>query len=174
MVLDFSYRVIKLNRLNWRDFLRQPNPVAAALMAKMKIAPEDRPKVKLEFLRMIATLRLDIARSELLRDFMDTYLKLSAQEERLLYNPIIEQMNPDEKREIMKVIDQWDAAGIAKGVRQSVLRLLSHRFGPIPAEMADRIAMLDEPAMEELLVAILTFGSLKEVQAWIAAHNERA
>ena len=37
-VLDFTYRVIQLNRLNWRDFVRRPNPVASALMAKMGIA----------------------------------------------------------------------------------------------------------------------------------------
>ena len=41
-VLAFKFRTIQLNRLSWRDFVRQPNPVAAALMAKMKIAPEDR------------------------------------------------------------------------------------------------------------------------------------
>jgi hypothetical protein len=40
-ILHFSYRVIQLNRLNWRDFIRRTNPVAAALMAKMRIAPED-------------------------------------------------------------------------------------------------------------------------------------
>nr|WP_242050548.1 Rpn family recombination-promoting nuclease/putative transposase [Oculatella sp. FACHB-28] len=47
-ILDFNYAAIQLNRLNWRDFLQQRNPVAAALMAKMKIAPKDRPKVKAE------------------------------------------------------------------------------------------------------------------------------
>jgi len=47
-VLSFRFHAIQLNRLNWRDFLRRPNPVAAALMTKMKIAPEDRPWVKLE------------------------------------------------------------------------------------------------------------------------------
>jgi hypothetical protein len=26
-VLKFNYRVIQLNRLNWRDFVNQPNPV---------------------------------------------------------------------------------------------------------------------------------------------------
>jgi len=53
MVLDFSYRVVQLNRLNWRDFVRQPNPVASALMAKMGIAAADRPRVKLECLRLL-------------------------------------------------------------------------------------------------------------------------
>ncbi|MGA7934353.1 MAG: hypothetical protein WCA35_12460 [Kovacikia sp.] len=55
-VLEFNFASIQLNRLNWRNCLNQLNPVAAALMAKMQIAPEDRPKVKAECLRVLATL----------------------------------------------------------------------------------------------------------------------
>src|SRR5436309_5300165 len=29
---DFGYRVVQLNRMNWRDFVRRPNPAAAALI----------------------------------------------------------------------------------------------------------------------------------------------
>ena len=47
---------MQLNRLDWRAYLRQPNPMAAALMAKMRIEPQDRPKVKVECLRLLATL----------------------------------------------------------------------------------------------------------------------
>lgn len=65
-VLDFSFVSIQLNSLNWRDFLQQPNPVASALMAKMNIATSDRPKVKLECLRMLVTLKLDPARTQLI------------------------------------------------------------------------------------------------------------
>jgi hypothetical protein len=71
-VLDFTYRVIQLNRPNWRDFVRRPNPVASALMAKMGIAAADRPKVKLECLRLLATLRLDPAKSHFISSFIDT------------------------------------------------------------------------------------------------------
>src|SRR5262249_30351673 len=39
VILEFQYRVIQLNRLRWRDFVRRPNPIASALMAKMAIAP---------------------------------------------------------------------------------------------------------------------------------------
>ncbi len=60
VVLDFNYAVIQLNCLNWREFLQQPNPVAAALMARMQIQPADRPKVKAECLRLLATLHLEI------------------------------------------------------------------------------------------------------------------
>ena len=42
--------------------MQQANPVASALMAKMNIADSDRPKVKLECLRLLATLRLNPAK----------------------------------------------------------------------------------------------------------------
>ena len=45
-VLEFKFASIQLNQLNWRDFLQQQNPVAAALMSKMRIKKKDRPKVK--------------------------------------------------------------------------------------------------------------------------------
>ena len=45
-VLNFNFTSIQLNQLSWRDFLNQQNPIAAALMAKMKIQPIDRPKSK--------------------------------------------------------------------------------------------------------------------------------
>jgi hypothetical protein len=51
-----------LNRLDWRDFLRRENPVAAALMAKIKMQPGERKRVKYECLRLMATLRIDPAR----------------------------------------------------------------------------------------------------------------
>ncbi|MCW3100627.1 MAG: hypothetical protein JWL77_6245 [Chthonomonadaceae bacterium] len=79
-VLQFTCRVIQLNRLSWRSFVKQPNPVAAALMTKMRIAPKDRPKVKLECLRLLATLKLDPARSRFIGGFVDTYLNLTAAE----------------------------------------------------------------------------------------------
>ena len=43
-VLKFEYEVIQLNRLSWRQFVKQPNPAATALMAKMSIAQRDRPR----------------------------------------------------------------------------------------------------------------------------------
>ena len=66
VILQFDYEVIQLNRLNWRDFLRHENPVATALMAKMRIDKKERPRVKLECLRLLATLKLDPARTQYL------------------------------------------------------------------------------------------------------------
>jgi Putative transposase, YhgA-like len=76
-VMEFNFKAIQLNRLNWRDFLNQQNPVAAALISKMRIDEADRPQVKVECLRLLATLRLDPARTQLISGFVDTYLRLN-------------------------------------------------------------------------------------------------
>jgi hypothetical protein len=83
VILDFNYSVIQLNRLNWRDFLQQENPIATALMAKMNIASQDRPRVKSECLRLLATLKLHPAKMQLISGFVDTYLRLNAEEEQI-------------------------------------------------------------------------------------------
>nr|WP_052055866.1 hypothetical protein [Myxosarcina sp. GI1] len=64
-VLNFQYQIVQLNQLNWRDFLQNQNPVAAALMAKMKISKRDRPIVKAECLRLLVTLQLNPAKMQL-------------------------------------------------------------------------------------------------------------
>ena len=50
-------------------------------MAKMKIPQAERPKVKLECLRLLATLRLDPARTQLISGFVDVYLRLNQMEQ---------------------------------------------------------------------------------------------
>jgi len=34
-VLQFQYLAVELKKKNWRDYIRQENPVAAALLSKM-------------------------------------------------------------------------------------------------------------------------------------------
>ncbi len=41
-IFSFRYRVIQLNRLHWRDYALNHNPVAAALMSRMGIPPGER------------------------------------------------------------------------------------------------------------------------------------
>lgn len=71
-VLEFRFTVIQLNRLNWREYLQHDNPAAAALMAKMGFALEERVEVKKECLRMIARLKYEPERTKFLAQFVDT------------------------------------------------------------------------------------------------------
>ncbi|HHY22122.1 MAG TPA: hypothetical protein GX525_09680 [Bacilli bacterium] len=64
-VLDFRFLKLELASMNWREYIEQPNPVAAALLSKMGYRQDERIQVKKEFLRLLVKLELDPARMNL-------------------------------------------------------------------------------------------------------------
>lgn len=174
IVLEFNYAVIQLNQLNWRDFLRQQNPVASALMAKMNIAVEDRPRVKFECLRLLATLRLDPARMQLISGFIDTYLKLNAAEEEI-FRADISQIAPEEQEAVMQIVTSWMEQGIEQGLQQGrqeealalILRQLPRRVGTVEPELQERIRQLSLTQLETLAEALLDFSTSEDLVNWL-------
>lgn len=172
-VLEFAFTAIQLNRLSWRDYLRNPNPVASALMAKMQVAPQDRPRVKLECLRMLATLKMDRARSTLIATFMDTYLQLTAAE-LSVYNRAVEMIEPHEREAVMIWTNEWmemgRAVGLQDGSRKTILRQLRRRIEALPDRAVDHINQLNEQQLDELTDATLDLQTLTDLEKWLAAH----
>jgi hypothetical protein len=122
-VLDFRFKAIQLNRCDWRDYVNRPNPVAAALMAKMAIAPADRPKVKAECLRLMVTLRLDPAKSRLISKFVDTYLRLSVEEEGR-FQVELDRLDVGQKEVVMQTMTSWEEKGMEIATQTIVLNML--------------------------------------------------
>lgn len=199
-VLQFQFRLIQLNRLNWRDFMRHENPIAAALMAKMNIPKEDRPKVKLECLRMIATLRLDPAKSALIAQFMETYLHLNRQEEQMVQKAIEQEFTPEETQKIMRITNSWIEQGIGIGVEKGInigvekginigleqgigkgLDMGAHtllhffiekRFGQdIQQVFQADIERLTLNEAKELLLEVASCQHAQEIAAWFTKHK---
>jgi predicted transposase/invertase (TIGR01784 family) len=169
-VLEFNFAAVQLNRLNWRDFLNQPNPVAAALMSKMQIASEDRPKVKAECLRLLATLRLDRARTKLISAFVDTYLSLNKAEEQV-FQEEIGKIESTAREGVMEIVTSWMAQGIEQGEQQKarslILRQLERQMGTLAPNQHDRIAALNPEQLDELAIALLDFSSPNDLAAWL-------
>ncbi len=184
-VLDFRFRVIQLNRLNWRDFLRSQNPVAAALMAKMRIAPADRPRVKLECLRLLATLRLDSARTQLISGFIDSYLRLNARERRI-FDRELAAITPSEQEATMEIMTSWKEEGLAEGRHQGLTegarqqtvslttRLLRRRFGSLPEMLEAQIGELSTAQMETLAEDTLELTDMAALEAWLLHRRSNA
>jgi hypothetical protein len=80
-VLAFRFRVVELNRLDWRQFAERTNPLAAALMAKMRVEGRERARLMAACLALLAKLELDPARRELISGFIGAYLRLTMEEE---------------------------------------------------------------------------------------------
>lgn len=182
-VLQFNYRVVQLNQMNWQDFLNQSNPVASALMAKMRIAPADRPRVKLECLRLLATLKLDPAKMQLISGFVDTYLRLNAQENQN-FQTQLSQLKPQEEEPIMQIVTSWMEQGIERGLQQGIergevqqalkvfMRLLSKKFGtPLDRSLENQIRQLTLPQLEDLTEALLDFNGVEDLQEWLKARS---
>jgi len=166
VILQFNYKVIQLNRLNWRDFMRHKNPVATALMAKMKIDKDDRWRVKLECLRLLATLKLDPAKTRLISGFIDTYLQLNAEEE-TQFQEEIGTLASSEQEEIMEIVTSWMLKGIEEGELKIILRQLTRRMGEIAAELQEQIRQLSLIQLEDLAEALLDFEAQTDLVAWL-------
>jgi predicted transposase/invertase (TIGR01784 family) len=169
-VLDFDFMAIQLNRLDWRDFLDRPNPVAAALMAKMKIAKPDRPKVKAECLRLLVTLKLDPAKTRLISKFVDSYLRLDVKEERT-FQAEIDTMGLEQKEAIMQATTSWEETGIEKGQRSLISLLLEQKVGELPDRISDRVTQLSPDRLQALAIALLHFESIDDLTAWLENHE---
>ncbi len=185
-VLTFEYRVIQLNRLPWRRFVDQHNPVASALMSRMQMAAQDRPKVKLECLRLLASLKLDPAKTNLIGVFIESYLKLTADEMRV-FESEIETNDPEERKRTMALMTYWEEKGLEAGVQQGmqqgmqigvqmgkerlVKRMITRRLGSLSPAHALKLDTLSSEQLDALGEALFDFATSEDLDAWlVSAH----
>ena len=172
-VLEFNYQVVQLNQLNWRDFLNQRNPIASALMAKMQIAEEDRPRVKAECLRLLVTLKLDPAKMQLISGFIDIYLNLDELEEQA-FRDSLGTIESEERERVMQIVTSWMKTGIEQGRQEGlqretdlVLRLLKRKIGQLTPEIEAQVKGLEINQLENLGEALLDFERVEDLTAWL-------
>jgi predicted transposase/invertase (TIGR01784 family) len=171
-VMDFNFLTIQLNQLDWRAFLTQRNPVAAALMSKMKIDPADRPRVKVECLRMIANLKLDRARTFQLSGFIDNYLQLNPVEKQQFQIEVDKIKLPKEREEVMEITTSWKEEGIVEGresgERALTIRLLTKKVGNLSPELLAKVNGLNIERLEALAEDLLDFKHVGDLERWMA------
>jgi len=172
-VLRFNYRAIQLNQLNWRDFINQSNPIAAALMAKMKIEPTERAKVKAECLRLLVTLRLDPARMQLISGFVDTYLRLTPSEESEFVTELAQEA-VNIREEVMEIVTSWQLRGREEGREEGrrsqerlVKALLGNQLGQLPIGISNQVSGLSTEQLEQLGVQASTLDTVNALANWL-------
>jgi flagellar biosynthesis/type III secretory pathway protein FliH len=80
----------------------------------MGYQPEEKVRVKVEFMRMLARMRLDPARMTLLTGFFETYLKLDEKEQKQLQIEL-EKLDQKEMSAVMQLTTSWHEKGRAEG-----------------------------------------------------------
>lgn len=178
-VLAFEYRSLQLNRMSWRDYIRQDNPVSLALAAKMRMEAPERRKVKFECLRLLWTMKLDAARMEMIAGFINSYLKLSRTDEEWL-EAEMETVAPENKEKKVLFWTHWHDRGFDEGLEQArqentarALRVVERnwrrRFGTeLPSGIQARVAGLDAAGLDELGDAILDFSQPSDAERWLS------
>lgn len=178
-ILDFHFRTIQLNSLNWRDYLDSHNPVACALMSKMAIEPQDKVRVKAQCLRLLVTLKLDPARSRFIAGFIATYLRLGRKEQ-VQFDLLLEtEASLNEQDKIMELTNSWKEEGLQQGFQQGrqegrqegrresettmLKRLLTRRFTTISSEVITRIEQAVPEQLEQWIENTLDAKTLEDV-----------
>ena len=185
-VLEFNYAVIQLNQLNWRDFLRRDNPAASALMAKMGVQPEERSKVMLACLRMIARVKPTQKKLRAILRFIDAYLPLSQTEDSELREEVVK-FNPEERTTVMEYITSWERRGISIGRREgklegrregkmegklegkieATIKLLTRQLGALSPAIQKQIKALSLEKLDELFEAAFEFQKKADISNWL-------
>lgn len=154
-VLNFQYYTVELRKKDWRQYMKQDNPIAAALLSKMGYTKEERVQVKREFLRMLVRLELDPARMHLITGFFDTYLVLDDIEKQELQIEI-HRLEPMEEEKIMELKTQWEKdaelkgkiegkiEGEIEGERKILGKFIKSQFGEASRGMIEQLACLTD------------------------------
>ncbi len=144
-VMKYQFYTVELHKKNWRDYIKQDNPIAAALLSKMGYTKEERVQVKKEFLRMLVRLELDPARMHLITGFFDAYLVLNYIEEGKLREEI-QMLESKEEKKIMELKTNWEKTAELKGKIEGERRILSKfikaQFGEVSNGMLEQVAGL--------------------------------
>jgi predicted transposase YdaD len=173
-VLAFQYQVVQLNQLDWRMYLSSANPLAVALMARMRITPGERWRVKAACLRQLAGLPLTGAQRRMLATFVSIYLPLNARET-TLFQAEAASWQVTTREAVVEFISEWELKGRVEGRveerQELILRQLSRKLGPLPESVQAQVLALAPDVLLELSDALLDFGDLADLTAWLAQHS---
>ena len=136
----------------------------------MQIAPEDRPRVKLECLRMLATLQLDPARTQLISGFVDTYLRLN-EAEKTTFQQDLENIGLAQEEKVMKIVTSWMEEGRTEERLANVLRLLRRQLGDISPQLLTQVESLSNEQLYILFDAVFDFQTETDLEQWLESQS---
>lgn len=124
---------------------------------------------------MLVRLELDLARTEMLTSFFETYLKLNDNEERQLQTEI-EKLNPEEVS-VVEMISSYRRKGREEGLKEGELRgrlegkkdsictLLEAKFGSSSDLVQEKVRLIDDYSLlDDVLKRVFAAKSLEEAQ----------
>lgn len=169
----FRYAAVALARLEAREYVEKASPVAAALAALMSRRRSREPvRLRVSMMERVILSELDEARKFLLLSIIEKYFELAGAEREKLDRVL----SQERYREVRNMRLSWaekieekgrkegKKEGLLEGKRETLLRLLKTKFGPLPEEMISRVRAV--PSVRELdayLDRVLVAASLEDM-----------
>jgi predicted transposase/invertase (TIGR01784 family) len=170
--LRFRFRSVALARLSAEEYVGA-SPLSAALSALMRRGKNQDPlPLRREMLRRVLESDLDDALKHLLLNVIETYFRLSEEESerfrRLLSEKEYRKMQEVELTYFDELELKAELKGVLKGVlkgkRETLLRLLTARFGVLPEATVARIAAVtSDSELDTYLDRFVTANSLEDI-----------
>jgi hypothetical protein len=171
-ILRFDYAYIGLPALDGEAYATGTNLLGVALSALMRLPAERRAELHAEGLKRIARSSENDYRRFLLTECLEAYVELDEVQSRrlqeLLATELYQEVKPimitTYQRGIEHGIERGIERGIVQGEQRSALRLLEAKFGPLAAEVKQRVEALPPAALAQLQLDLLQAPSLKELR----------
>ncbi len=151
----------------------------------MRIDKKDRPRVKAECLRMFLTMRLDEEKAGLILEFMETYLALTAAEEKTFERELAT-IAPELEEKAMEFMTSWEKRGWKRGKKEGVkegrqegqqekaqeivLKQIQLKLGMLSAPLRVRLQTLSVKQLDQLSIDLFSFSAATDLTAWLERH----
>lgn len=160
-VLRFRYQAVGLAQLDPREYLWE-SPLGAALSALMNRRPVVEPlKLRVAMYERVLSSELSDAEKGLLADFIESYFELTP-EERQRFRQLVP------KKEFRKMEElglTWSDKIELRTKRETLLKLLAKKFGPLPEETAAKVNAVESfHEIDAYLERVITASSLEEME----------
>lgn len=106
---------------------------------------------------------------QLISGFVDTYLRLEAEEEEQFQKEIAN-FNPQEQEKSMKIVTSWMLKGIEQGIdreKELIIRQIKRKFGNIDQDLQSQIKALKIEDVENLGEDLFDLTSIDHLKQWL-------
>ncbi|MFA5631192.1 MAG: DUF4351 domain-containing protein [Porticoccaceae bacterium] len=172
--LSFNYLACVLPDVPVEHYLDSDNLVARLNLPNMRWPRERKVEIYAQTIRGLLTLEPNLERRIKYVDFVDTYIQLDDNEQRLYAESYVEEnqiMTTWSERLRNEGLEQGMQQGVQQGIREGrqegelnvLIRQLTRRFGPLDATTTERLKKASTDELERWADNILDARTLDEV-----------
>jgi hypothetical protein len=159
-ILRFDYAYVGLPALDAEKYATGENLLGVALSTLMRVPAEQRVELHVEGLKRIARSGENDWRRYLLAECLEAYSSLDEAQKQRLQGLL----STEQYQEVRPLMITTYERGRLEGRRETALLQLEEKFGPLTAQVKQRVEALSPEDLRQLVLALVKSQSLKELR----------